>query len=126
MSVISTRVVAHVEVRIRERYIVVTLAQHHVSLARLHVLQASAPLSAVARLCEVGKLRVTLYHVAWLCIVVVVAQCRLYAQVHGRSISYAVPSLLHINGALILVHDHGTLYRQCAILMNHDSVSALR
>ena len=84
------------------------------------------PATGVARLGEVSKLRVALDHVAILSMVVVVAQGSLQAQVGHRCVTDAVPARLYRDGALVLLLDDATLYRQCASLGHLDGVSLLR
>ena len=122
---VLTEVAVHVVVRIAERCRI-GLAQHHVALTRLHVLQATAPASGVASLGEVGKLGVTLNHVARLSMVVVIAQSCLHGQVRHRCVANSVPSLLEADGAFVLILDDGTANWQGAVLLDLDGIRLRR
>ena len=117
---------AHLVIRIGERNSIITLAEQHVAFAWLHVLQATAPASYVAGLAEVCKFSVTLNHITFLGIVVVVAQGGLYAQVRHRCVADSVPALLHFDGTSTLFLDDSAADWEEAVFLNLDSIRLLR
>ena len=73
----------------------------HVALARLHVLQSAEPFAATLAVGgEHGERMLVLHHVAGHGLVEVVCQSCLDGQAHHRCVANAVPSLLHLDGAV--------------------------
>ena len=68
----------------------------------------------------------TLYHVAGLSLVIVIAQSRLHAQVGHRRVANGVPTLAHLDGTVVLILDDGAANGQGASLADLDGIRILR